>query len=68
MAAAPTSDPAPWRDPVPLPPTRFPGTAIRVRALLGLPVAVTDHAQVLDWIDGRIDAARAKRAGAPAGT
>ena len=60
-------DPTPWRDPVPLPATRFSGTAIRVRALLGLPVAVTDHAQVLDWIDERVEAARARRAAAPQG-
>lgn len=56
----------PWRDPVALPPTRFAGTTIRTRELLGLPVAVTDHAQVLDWIDARVEAARAKRAAAPA--
>ena len=56
--------PTPWRDPVPLPAGRFAGTAIRVRALLGLPVAVTDHAQVLDWIDERVEAARARRAAA----
>lgn len=71
---APTSTTAPgrpsappWRDPIPLPPTRFAGTAIRTRELLGLPVAVTDHAQVLDWIDERVEAARAKRAAAPTG-
>jgi N-acetylglucosaminyldiphosphoundecaprenol N-acetyl-beta-D-mannosaminyltransferase len=50
-----------WRDPLPLPPGQFPGTAVRTRALLGLPVAVTDHAQVLDWIDARIAAARRRR-------
>jgi len=42
----------------------FPGTAIRVRRLLGLPVAVTDYAQVLDWIDERVVAARVRRAAA----
>lgn len=73
MSSASEHPATPWRDPVPLPPTRFPGTAVRTRRLLGLPVAVTDHAQVLDWIDARIAAARAKAgdagdapAGAPA--
>lgn len=65
---APEPQPAaPWRDPIPLPPTRFPGTGVRTRELLGLPVAVTDQAQVLDWIDARIAAARTRRAAAPAG-
>ncbi len=59
-APAPAQD-APWRDPVALPDPHFEGTAIRTRALLGLPVAVTDHAQVLEWIDERVAAARARR-------
>lgn len=54
----------PWRDPVPLPRQRFAGTAVRTRPLLGLPVAVTDHAQVLSWIDARIACAREKVAAA----
>lgn len=66
MAPAPQPA-APWRDPIPLPPSRYEGTAIRTRELLGLPVAVTDHAQVLDWIDERIEAARVRRRAAPAG-
>ncbi len=57
---------APWRDPVDLPDARYPGAAVRTRALLGLPVAVTDHAQVLDWIDERVAAARERRAAAGA--
>lgn len=64
-ASADPAAPA-WRDPVPLPPTRFSGAQIRTRELLGLPVAVTDHAQVLDWIDARIEAAQARRDAAPA--
>ncbi|MBJ7471700.1 MAG: WecB/TagA/CpsF family glycosyltransferase [Solirubrobacteraceae bacterium] len=59
-APAPVEE-APWRDPAQLPSTRFPGTEVRTRALLGLPVAVTDHAQVLDWIDARVQAARERR-------
>lgn len=55
-----------WRDPVPLPAARFAGQPLRTRELLGLPVAVTDHAQVLDWIDARIAAARARSAADPA--
>lgn len=65
MAAQQTSTgEAPWRDPVDLPPSAFAGTQVRTRELLGLPVAVTDQAQVLDWIDSRIAAARARRAAA----
>lgn len=66
MSAAPvTGTEIPWRDPSPLAPTRFPDTEVRTRELLGLPVAVTDHAQVLDWIDERVLAARARVAAAP---
>lgn len=64
QASAAAAGGPPWRDPIPLPPTRFPGTEVRTRTLLDLPVAVTDHAQVLDWIDARVDAARARRAAA----
>lgn len=59
------ADPA-WRDPVPLPAGRFAGTKIKTRQLLGLPVAVTDHAQVLEWIEERVDAARERVAADPA--
>lgn len=65
-ASAPGQD-APWRDPVALPAARFTGTEVRTRALLGLPVAVTDHAQVLEWIDARVAAARARQAAAAPG-